>query len=203
MKTGISRYGVSKVTVTGHSLGQFQRSVWSRCSLLSLLIDPFSGAAISLLDAVYLPLQIPSISIRAVLYGLPRVFSFTHRLLKTPLITLIQVGNQAFADYIDAHVTSLTRINNKKDPIAIVPGRSLGFHHPSGEVHINSSSAWVACAGKQFAVRQYVYRLLTEHRRLPGQDNTNSQCEVGAVPNILVSNIIDHLGPYDGVWMGC
>lgn len=33
-----------------------------------------------------------------------------------------QVGNQAFADYVDANVTSLTHINNKEDP---VPARTL------------------------------------------------------------------------------
>lgn len=142
VKTAISRYSTKSVTVVGHSL----------------------GAAIALIDAVYLPLQIPSISIKAVLYGMPRV------------------GNQAFADYIDAHVTSQTHINNKKDPIPIVPGRGLGFHHPSGEVHINKTGVWVSCAG---------------------QDNTNDQCEIGSVPNILVSNIADHLGPYDGISMGC
>jgi hypothetical protein len=34
-----------------------------------------------------------------------------------------QVGNQAFADYIDANV-SFTHINNKEDIVPIVPGIS-------------------------------------------------------------------------------
>lgn len=58
-----------------------------------------------------------------------------------------QVGNQAFADYVDAHATSLNHINNKKDPIPILPGRFLGYHHPSGEIHIGSDSVWSACPG--------------------------------------------------------
>ena len=42
--------------------------------------------------------------------------------------------------------------------------------------------AWVACAG---------------------QDNTNSECIVGDVPNLLAGNETDHDGPYNGVEMGC
>ena len=105
----------STVTVVGHSL----------------------GAAIALIDAVYLPLHLSSsITVKFIGYGLPRV------------------GNQAFADYVDAHITSLdsgtglTRINNKEDPVPIIPGRFLGYHHPSGEVHIQDSGAWDACPGQ-------------------------------------------------------
>lgn len=57
VQTGISKYKATKVTMVGHSL----------------------GAAISLLDAVYLPLHIKGVSFQTVLYGLPRVrhtFSF-------------------------------------------------------------------------------------------------------------------------------
>ncbi|GJE91296.1 lipase family protein [Phanerochaete sordida] len=142
VKTGISKYGAKKVTLVGHSL----------------------GAAIALLDAVYLPLHVSGVSFQTVLYGLPRV------------------GNQDFADYVDAHVTSFTRINNEEDPIPIVPGRFLGFHHPSGEVHITDANVWEAC---------------------PGQDNTSDLCIVGDVPNIFDGDESDHDGPYDGVEMGC
>ena len=58
----------------------------------------------------------------------------------------LQVGNQAFADYVDAHL-ALTHINNKEDPIPTVPGMFLGFHHPAGEIHIQDSGAWDACPG--------------------------------------------------------
>ncbi|EJC99967.1 lipase [Fomitiporia mediterranea MF3/22] len=146
----------ASVTTTGHSL----------------------GAALALLDAVYLPLHLPpSTVVRTIGYGMPRV------------------GNQAFADYVDAHVppsisittstsdAGLARVNNKKDPVPILPGRGLGFHHPSGEVHIQEEGdAWVKC---------------------PGQDNTDQRCTIGTVPNIFEGDADDHDGPYDGVLMGC
>ena len=104
-----------------------------------------------------------------------------------------RVGNLAFADYVDSLDTmdsagkvavTVTRINNKKDPVPILPGRFLGFTHPSGEVHIqdNSSSTWVAC---------------------PGQDNPSKLCSVGAVPTLIGGRASDHVGPYDdGIYMG-
>lgn len=52
VQTAISRFGATHVTLVGHSL----------------------GAALSLIDAVYLPLHLPSsISFTTVAYGLPRV----------------------------------------------------------------------------------------------------------------------------------
>jgi hypothetical protein len=142
VQQGMSIYQATSVTSVGHSL----------------------GAAISLLDAVYLPLHLPSgTTFNTITYGLPRV------------------GNQAFAQYVDAHA-HLTHINNKEDPIPILPGRFLGFHHPSGEVHIQDSGEWDRC---------------------PGQDNTDSLCSTGDVPSIFEGNTSDHDGPYDGVEMGC
>ncbi|KAL4249966.1 AB hydrolase superfamily protein [Abortiporus biennis] len=139
----ISQFGANHVTIVGHSL----------------------GAAIALLDSVYLPLHLPSgITFKTVGYGMPRV------------------GNQAFADYVDAHVTNLNHINNKHDPVPIVPGRFLGFHHPSGEIHIGEDSVWSAC---------------------PGQDNTSDLCEIGSTPNLFDSDADDHSGPYDGVFQTC
>ena len=106
----MSRHSTKSVTIVGHSL----------------------GAALALLDAVYLPLHLPAgTTFRTVGYGMPRV------------------GNQAFANYVDSHVTSLTHINNKEDPVPILPGRFLGFVHASGEVHIMDNNQWVACPGKK------------------------------------------------------
>jgi len=122
------------------------------------------GGAIALLDAVYLPLHISGVIFKTVTYGLPRV------------------GNQAFANYVDQHVTNLNHINNKEDLVPILPGMFLGFHHPSGEVHIEDSGEWASC---------------------PGQDNSSTQCIVGDVPNIFEGDESDHDGPYDGVEMGC
>ncbi|OJA11520.1 hypothetical protein AZE42_09430 [Rhizopogon vesiculosus] len=82
VKSAMSTHSATSVTMVGHSL----------------------GAAISLLDSVYLPLWLPKgTTFRTIGYGLPRV------------------GNQDFANYIDANV-HLTHINNKEDPIPIVPG---------------------------------------------------------------------------------
>ncbi|KAF8625011.1 hypothetical protein AX15_005596, partial [Amanita polypyramis BW_CC] len=104
VQTALSTHNANKVTVVGHSL----------------------GAAIALLDGVYLLLHLPGVSVNTIGYGMPRV------------------GNQAFADYVDAHL-SLSHINNMKDPVPIVPGRFLGYHHPSGEVHISESGSWESC----------------------------------------------------------
>ncbi|PIL27924.1 hypothetical protein GSI_09959 [Ganoderma sinense ZZ0214-1] len=145
VQKAIAKYKTKKVTVTGHSL----------------------GAAIGLLDAIFLPLHIPGITTRFVGYGLPRV------------------GNMHFADYVDEQqraTLSVTRINNRKDIVPILPGRFLGFHHPSGEVHIDEAGVWLAC---------------------PGQDNASAKCTVGDVRNIFVGNGTDHNGPYGGVKMGC
>ncbi|KAN0088313.1 Alpha/Beta hydrolase fold [Tylopilus felleus] len=138
----MSEYKTTSVTVVGHSL----------------------GAAITLLDSVYLSLWLPAgTTFQTVCYGLPRV------------------GNQAFANYVDANF-HLTHINNEEDPIPICPGMFLGFVHPSGEVHIEDSGEWASC---------------------PGQDNPSTQCIVGDVPYIWDGNLDDHDGPYNGITMGC
>ncbi|KAI6041893.1 Alpha/Beta hydrolase protein [Pisolithus marmoratus] len=138
----LSKYGATAITLVGHSL----------------------GAAISLLDSIYLSLHLPSsMTFQIIAYGLPRV------------------GNKAFADYVDANL-HLTHINNKKDPIPICPGMSLGFVHPAGEIHIGASGEWAAC---------------------PGQDNPSTQCVVGDVPSIFDGNVSDHDGPYNAIEMGC
>lgn len=139
--------GSKSVFITGHSL----------------------GAAIALLDSLYLPLHLPAgTTFSSSVFGLPRV------------------GNPAFASYVDAHVTSFAHITNKLDPIPIVPGRFLGYAHPSNEKHIVTSGTdsgdWYACVG---------------------QDNTSTDCSTGAVPNIFESNESDHDGPYGTVTMGC
>ncbi|KAI0630903.1 lipase [Trametes polyzona] len=142
VQEAMNTFGTQNIVFTGHSL----------------------GAAISLLDALFLPLHIPTAQVRFIGYGLPRV------------------GNQAFANYVDAQSLSVTHINNREDIVPILPGRFLGFHHPSGELHIQDSGVWVTC---------------------PGQDNPSSQCIVGDVPNIFEGDESDHDGPYNGVEMGC
>ncbi|PBK94361.1 lipase [Armillaria gallica] len=143
VRTAMSRFLTTFVTVVGHSL----------------------GGVIALLDGVYLDLQLPTASVSVISYGMPRV------------------GNQAFADDVDAHVNvSHVSNNSRRDPVAILPGRFLGFHHPSGEKHITDSNAWVAC---------------------PDQDNGDDLCIVGEVSNILEGDVYDHPAPFDGVQMEC
>jgi len=126
------------------------------------------GGAIALLDAVYLPLHLTGFTFATSVFGLPRV------------------GNPAFADYVDAHVTNFAHITNKSDPVPVLPGRLLGYAHPSNEKHIVTTGTadgdWYAC---------------------DGQDNTSVDCSAGAVPNIFGSNVVDHLGPYGTIQMGC
>lgn len=142
VQAALSKYGSSSVTVVGHSL----------------------GAAISLIDSVYLPLHLPSgTTFQTIIYGLPRV------------------GNQAFANYVDTHLY-LTHINNEEDPIPTLPPMFLGYVHPSGEVHVEDSGAWMTC---------------------PGQDNPSTECIVGDVPTVFQWNEADHDGPYNGVTIRC
>lgn len=93
------------------------------------LMPSVTGAAIALLDAVYLPLHISGVTFTTVVYGLPRVSAVIlvraqrcARILARLYSFRPQVGNQAFADYVDAHV-SLTHINNEEDPVPILPGK--------------------------------------------------------------------------------
>ncbi|KAG9036973.1 hypothetical protein FS837_001563 [Tulasnella sp. UAMH 9824] len=91
-----------------------------------------------------------------------------------------RVGNPAFASYLGSF--DLTRITHELDPIPIVPGRGLGFAHPQGEVHQSSADdKWYNC---------------------PGSDNTDLRCSTGNVLNIFLSDIVDHLGPYNNLWVG-
>ena len=78
------------------------------------LVGHSLGGALALLDAVFLPLHLPTgTKFTTITYGMPRV------------------GNQAFADYVDAHVTNLSHINNKKDPVPIL---ATAFHRDYGAV---------------------------------------------------------------------
>jgi predicted lipase len=105
----LSTKGLSTVTIVGHSL----------------------GAALALLNGVFLSLQLPeNVTVKVTSYGMPRV------------------GNQAFADFVDSKLSGrVTHVNNQEDPVPVVPGEFLGFHHPSGEIHIQDSGAWDACPG--------------------------------------------------------
>ncbi|KAF9494918.1 alpha/beta-hydrolase [Pleurotus eryngii] len=141
VKQATEKHNTKNVTFVGHSL----------------------GAALGSLDAVQLSLQDPSLNIRVIGYGMPRV------------------GNTAFADYVDEKI-KVTRINNKLDPIPIVPPTEYGYYHPSGEIHILETGDWVVCAG---------------------QESNDGTCSAGAVEHMFAGAITDHSGPYDGVVFGC
>ncbi|KAG1872460.1 alpha beta-hydrolase [Suillus subalutaceus] len=98
-----------------------------------------------------------------------------------------RVGNPAWAALFDSLVPDFQRINNKKDIVPIVPGRFMGFSHVQGEVHILSDGDAVQCPGE--------YSICDD-------DATDDQCTIKSVPNIFVGNPSDHLGPYQGVYMG-
>lgn len=69
VQQAMSAHSTTAVTTTGHSLGQFHSSSPERTSLILNCL----GAAISLLDALYLTIQLPSASVNFIGYGLPRV----------------------------------------------------------------------------------------------------------------------------------
>ena len=75
VQTAITAHSATLVTILGHSLGTFFRNwickkfpddllVWLRLSI---------GAAIALLNGVYLPLHINGVSFKVITYGMPRV----------------------------------------------------------------------------------------------------------------------------------
>ncbi|KAI0771262.1 alpha/beta-hydrolase [Trametes elegans] len=93
-----------------------------------------------------------------------------------------RVGNKAFASLVDSKVPDFVRINNEADLIPIVPGRFLGFQHPQGEIHIVSPGKAVSCQGNDNA--------------------DDEECTIKTVPNIFEGNILNHLGPYEGISIG-
>ncbi|KAH7087903.1 Alpha/Beta hydrolase protein [Auriculariales sp. MPI-PUGE-AT-0066] len=123
------------------------------------------GAAIAQVAAVSLKMRLPSgTAVKYVGYSAPRV------------------GNPAWANLVDSSVPDTHHINNKKDIVPIIPGRFLGFAHPSGEIHITSANQWLACTG---------------------QDSTETGCTIDTVPNILVGDAGDHSGPFNGIVTSC
>ncbi|KZV67046.1 alpha/beta-hydrolase [Peniophora sp. CONT] len=111
IQTVLDFHDASSVTVVGHSL----------------------GAALALLDGVYLSIHLPpEIAVTVIGYGMPRV------------------GNAPWADFVDGLAPRLriVRVNNGHDPVPIVPGQFLGYQHPSGELHIKAPDEWTVCPGQ-------------------------------------------------------
>jgi len=95
-----------------------------------------------------------------------------------------RVGTREFVDFFDSKVPDFKRVNNEKDLVPIIPGRFLGFAHPKGEVHILNDEAGtiVACPGND--------------------DDENDECQIKSVPSVLSGSILNHLGPYNGIFIG-
>jgi hypothetical protein len=76
----------------------------------------------------------------------------------------------------------------------------MGFSHVHGEVHILSDGDAVQCPGK--------YKIcLFGHGRsyltcIGDDDATDDQCTIKSVPDIFEGDILDHLGPYQGIYLG-
>ncbi|KAF8633293.1 hypothetical protein AX17_004468 [Amanita inopinata Kibby_2008] len=93
-----------------------------------------------------------------------------------------RVGNPEFAALIDSKIPDFSRVNNERDLIPILPGRFLGFEHPEGEIHIISPGKAVTCSGDD--------------------NGSDPDCTDSVVPSILNGNILNHLGPYEGINIG-
>ncbi|CAE6373991.1 Lipase [Rhizoctonia solani AG-1 IB] len=125
-----------------------------------LTIGHSLGAALAILDGLYLQLQLGSAAqVTVKNFGGPRV------------------GNDVFAEFVDAKISNLTRITNKRDLVPVLPPILLGFAHTTGEEHINADGVWYNCSG---------------------QDNLSPNCSEGEVLKEGI-NLSDHLGPSGGI----
>jgi len=59
-----------------------------------------------------------------------------------------RVGNNTWATFFDSQVVFFLRLNNKRDPVPILPSRLLGFRHPSGEIYVQEDGSVHVCPGK-------------------------------------------------------
>ncbi|KAJ6592807.1 hypothetical protein B0H19DRAFT_918419 [Mycena capillaripes] len=92
------------------------------------------------------------------------------------------VGTADVVSFFDSQVTEFKRVNNENDLVPIVTGRFWGFFHPQGEIFRIRYWQIVAC---------------------PGNDNADEgKCQIKTVPSVLSGNIIHHLGPYNGIFIG-
>jgi len=112
-----------------------------------------------------------------------------------------RVGNGAWATFFDSQISDFTRMNNKHDPVPIVPGRLLGFRHPRGEVHIELDGHAVTCPGERFSFL-VILSSCSPLLCLGADDSKDPQCSDRMVRNIEQGHIVDHLGPYHGIFIG-
>ncbi|KAK0501860.1 alpha/beta-hydrolase [Armillaria luteobubalina] len=114
------------------------------------------GATLATLDGLMLNDALTNVSIRTITFGSPRI------------------GNQAFADFVDASFSngSYLRMTNKADPVPHVP--PVFYVHAQGEVHLGEGGA-MACEG---------------------QENDSAGCADGVGLLAIATGINDHTGPY-------
>ncbi|KAF7299622.1 Lipase-3 domain-containing protein [Mycena chlorophos] len=95
-----------------------------------------------------------------------------------------RVGDTNFVTFFDSQVPDFKRAHPLLNIVPIVPGRFLGFDHPQGEIHFvsDNNDTVVACPGND--------------------DSTDPQCQIQTVPSILDGDILNHLGPYNGIHLG-
>ncbi|KAK0202294.1 alpha/beta-hydrolase [Desarmillaria ectypa] len=76
--------------------------------------------------------------------------ALTNLSIQTTTFGSPRIGNQAFADFVDASFSkgSYARITNKADPVPHVPPTVLEFVHAQGEVHLGEGGA-VACEAQE------------------------------------------------------
>ncbi|SNX85537.1 related to triacylglycerol lipase precursor [Melanopsichium pennsylvanicum] len=110
VKSALAAHPAASVLTVGHSL----------------------GASISLLDALYLKKQLPTNSVKSIVFGLPRT------------------GDKAFANAVDANLAGFVHINNGRDPVPRLPP-AIDYQHASGEIWINPHNglAAVTCPGQE------------------------------------------------------
>ena len=135
---------------------------------------------------MFLPLHLPSnVTVRYVGYGLPRVSVVPVASLKMFLLLTTRgyekVGNEAWADYVDAQGHSVTHINNLEDPVPILPPILLGYRHPNGEVHIEESGEWASCPGA-FRPSQH-----PDTSRAPSGPEGHRGCLLTTIPDVYRS----------------
>lgn len=59
---------------------------------------------------------------------------------------MIQVGNEAFADFSVSHGVPIYRVVHHKDPVPHLPFESWGYHHPPTEVFFDADqTSFVVC----------------------------------------------------------
>lgn len=137
VNTTMAKNNVQKVTAAGHSLGKCNTHAHSVFTHHETLV----GAALSAIEGAFLLLNLPGVDINVIGYGMPRVI-IKHYKFRNWLIHF-QVGNQAFADFMNAKIP-VTRVNNqyafaamlnifvhsqliREDLVPTVPGKNISF----------------------------------------------------------------------------